>query len=275
MTKGKASRAPRNGHLIAGNPSLVSHSSETLEAWEQPSDVNKPHSVTGTINHKRPLPIGSSISHMTQWVGQRPQKISRTRRANVISPVLNCDEVTASLEGHSPSDVGTRITSATTSGSLISKGAINNIPLGRMKHENDSSPTRLSESEESGAGENGESKFKEKGLEGNEADERAINNSYNISSSLVVTKKKKILNKEEIGDGLRRQGRGSRGPSVLKTGISSTKEKLALTSTKPIQNVKPASEKNGRYNSSVSLYPDNGKKGPLPLQKENWLQFFS
>ncbi|RDX83388.1 hypothetical protein CR513_35686 [Mucuna pruriens] len=257
LTKGKASRPPRTGALMAGNSSSVPRSSEILEAEEQPSNVNKPHSVSGTINRKRPLPVGSSSSHMAQWVGKRPQKISRTRRANVVSPVLSCDEVHTPLEGCSPSDVGTRMTSTSTSGLLISNGAVNSgIQPGKLKHENVSSPTRLSESEESGAGENSESKLKEKGLESNEVDENATNNSYNISSSMLTMKKKKVPNKEEIGDGLRRQGRGSRGSSVLRNGISPMKEKLETsTLTKPIKNMKPASEKNG------------SKSGRPPLKK--------
>ncbi|XP_027365814.1 uncharacterized protein LOC113872452 isoform X2 [Abrus precatorius] len=255
LTKGKTSRAPRTGALIAGYLSSVSRSSEILEPEEQPSNVNKSHSVSGAINRKRSFPVGSSASHMAQWVGQRPQKISRTRRANVVSPVLSCDEVHMSLEGCSPSEVGTRLTSTITSGSLISNGAINSgIQPGKMKRENVSSPTRLSESEESGAGENGDSKLKEKGLESNEADERTINNSYsyNISSSILATKKKKIPNKEETGDGLRRQGRGSRATSGLKNGISPVKEKTLI---KPVKNMKPASEKNG------------SKSGRPPLKK--------
>ncbi|CAJ1977595.1 unnamed protein product [Sphenostylis stenocarpa] len=254
LTKGKASRPPRTGAMMAGNSSSVSRSSELLETEEQPSNVTKPHSVTSTINRKRPLPGGSSTSHMAQWAGQRPHKITRTRRANVISPVLSCDEVHPSLEACSPSDVATRVTSTTTSGLLSSNGAINGcIQPGTMKHENVSSPTRLSESEESGAGEN---KLKEKGLESNEVDESTINNSYNASSSMLTSKKKKIPNKEDIGDGLRRQGRGSRGSSVLKNGISPMKDKLETsTLMKPIKNMKPASEKNG------------SKPGRPPLKK--------
>ncbi|KAL2947936.1 hypothetical protein AAZX31_20G098700 [Glycine max] len=256
LTKGKASRPPRTGALMAGNSSSVPCSSEILDAEEQPSNVNKPHSVSGTINRKRPLPVGSSSSPMAQWVGQRPQKISRTRRANVVSPVPSSDEVHTSLEGCSPSDAITRKTTAATSGFLISNGAINGgIHPGKMKHESVSSPTKLSESEESGAGENGESKM-EKGLESNEVDGSAINNSYNTSSSMLTSKKKKIPNKEEVGDGLRRQGRGSRGSSVLKNGISPMKEKLETpTLMKPIKNMKPASEKNG------------SKSGRPPLKK--------
>ncbi|KEH44319.1 hypothetical protein MtrunA17_Chr1g0210751 [Medicago truncatula] len=232
QTKGKASRAPRTGNLIVGNSSSLSHSSETLEALEQPSNVNEPHSVSGTINGKR--------THLAQWVRQRPQKISRTRRANVVSPFLNCDEMQVPLEGCSPSEAGTRTNSTTTSGPPISKGAINNINCDRMKNVNNSSPTRLSQSEESGAG----------GLDVSKGDERVINNSCNISSYMSVTEKEK-LNKVETGDGLRRQCRGSSDFSVLKSGISSTEEKLdTLTSTKPIRNMKPSSEKKARSRRS-------------------------
>jgi len=262
LSKGKASRPPRTGALMAGNSCSVSRSSELHETEEQPLNVNKPHSVSGTVNRKRPLPVSSS-SHMAQWVGQRPQKITRTRRANVMSPVLNCDEVHTSLEGSSPSDVGTRM-SSTISGLHTSNGAINSgIQPVKVKHENMSPPTRLSESEESGAG---EYNLKVKRLESNEIDESAINRSYVTSSSMLTSKNKKIPYKEEIGDDLRRQGRGGRGSSVLKSGILPMKEKLETsTLMKPIKNMKPASEKNGRYNSlSQSLLVVKTKMA-LPL----------
>ncbi|XP_014513629.1 uncharacterized protein LOC106772023 isoform X7 [Vigna radiata var. radiata] len=253
LSKGKASRPPRTGALMAGNSCSVSRSSELHETEEQPLNVNKPHSVSGTVNRKRPLPVGSSSSPMAQWVGQRPQKITRTRRANVMSPVLNCDEVHTSLEGSSPSDVGTRM-SSTISGLHTSNGAINSgIQPVKVKHENMSSPIRLSVSQESGAGENN---LKVKRMESNEINESATNHSYVTSSSMLTSKNKKITYKEEIGDDLRRQGRGGRGSSVLKSGILPMKEKLETsTLMKPIKNMKPASEKNG------------SKPGRPPLKK--------
>ncbi|KAF7820425.1 uncharacterized protein G2W53_025880 [Senna tora] len=254
-TKGKASRAPRTGPLLASNSSVGSRPSETLDAWERHSKVNKHQSVGGTNNRKRPLPTGSSPPSMAQWVGQRPQKISRTRRVNVVSPVLNSDEVQMPLEGCSPSDVSTRMTSAPTSGSLLSKGAANGVLQGRVKQENVSSPAKLSEGEEPDAGENGEGKLKEKGLE-SEVEERTVNNSQNISSPALAMRKNKMPNKEESGDGLRRQGRSNRGSSILRTSISPTKEKLENTTlTKPLKSMKPASEKNG------------SKSGRPPLKK--------
>ncbi|KAL2324029.1 hypothetical protein Fmac_023087 [Flemingia macrophylla] len=258
LTKGKASRPPRTVALTAGNSS-VSRSSEIHEAEEEPVNVNKPHSASGTTNRKRPLPVGSSSSHMAQWA-QRPQKISRTRRVNVVSPVLSGDEVHMSLEDCSPSDVGNRSTSTAASGLHVFNGAINSgIQPGKMKHENISSPTRLSENEESGARENGESNLKEKGLESNGVNESAINNCYSISSS-TLTKKKKIPN-EANGDGPRRQGRGSRGSSVVKNGISPLKEKLETsTLMKPIKNMKLVSDKNGSKSGRPPLKKSSDRK---------------
>lgn len=40
-----------------------------------------------------PYPAGSSAHAMAQWVGQRPHKNSRTRRTNVVSPVIKHSEI--------------------------------------------------------------------------------------------------------------------------------------------------------------------------------------
>ncbi|OIW12967.1 hypothetical protein TanjilG_15416 [Lupinus angustifolius] len=264
--KGKASRAPKTGPLVASNSSSVFHSYETVEVWEQPSNMNKPHSVSGTINRKCSLPAGPSSSFMAQWVGQRPQKITRTRRMNVVSPLSSCDEVQISLKGCSSSDVGTRVTSTTASGSLISKGGVNSTQLGTVKHENISSQTRLSEGEGLGAGEKGESKLKEKRLGSNEVDERAINNLYNISSSSLANKKKKMSNKEEIED-LRKQGRNSRGSPVMKTDIMPMNANMdTSTLTQPIRRImKPGSEKNGSKSRCPRLKKSCNRKATARL----------
>ncbi|XP_054790449.1 uncharacterized protein LOC129295879 isoform X1 [Prosopis cineraria] len=260
LTKGKASRASRTGPLVAANSSIASRSSEALDSWERPSKVNKHQSVCGNMTRKRSLPTGSSPPSMAQWVGQRPQKISRTRRVNVVSPVLNTDDVQMPLECCSPSDVSTRMTSAATNGSLFSKGAANSSQQVRVKHENGSLPPMLSESEELDAA---ESKLKEKGLESSEIDEKAANNSQNTSSSVLVlaTRKNKTPSKEEIGDGLRRQGRNNRGSSILRTSFSPSKEKLETTTlAKPHKSTKPISEKNGSKSGRPPLKKSSDRK---------------
>ncbi|GAV58381.1 hypothetical protein CFOL_v3_01915 [Cephalotus follicularis] len=234
VTKGKASRAPRTGPVMAGNSSPnFPRTTGALDSWEQPPTL-KAHSLGGANNRKRPMPTGSTTPRMTQWVGQRPQKISRTRRANLVSPVSNLDEVQTLSEGF-PSDVGVRTTSIGTNGLLLARGVAHGTHQYRVKHEYVSSPARLSESEEFGAGEN---RLKEKGSGSNEVEERVVNAVHSIGPSLLLSKKNKILNKEEVGDGVRRQGQTGRGSSFSRaSSLSPMREKLENTAlTKPLKN---------------------------------------
>ncbi|KAG6578818.1 hypothetical protein SDJN03_23266, partial [Cucurbita argyrosperma subsp. sororia] len=256
LAKGKGSRAPRSGSTTAGSSSpSLSRMSGALDGWEQPPSANKFQSVNGANNRKRPMPSGSSSPPMAQWVGQRPQKISRTRRSNLLSPVPNHDDVQGS-EG-SPSDLGGRIASPVAGGSFLSR----NLSIGshqvRVKQEVVSSPARLSESEESGAGENHDSQLKEKGSVCREPEERMLapaaqNNVPNIFHSV----KNKVLIKEGIGDSGRRQGRSGRGSSFSRVSVSPAREKLETpTLTKPLKIARLGSEKNG------------SKSGRPPLKK--------
>ncbi|KAL6989313.1 hypothetical protein U1Q18_015061 [Sarracenia purpurea var. burkii] len=242
VTKGKASRAPRSGSVTATNSSPnIPHVSGAAESWEQLSSLNKIHSIGGANNRKRSMPSGSSSPPMAQWGGQRPQKISRTRRANLVSPVLNHEEMQMSSEGCSPSDLGTRLSSSGMNGSFLPRGVVNGSQQFKVKLDNVSSPARFSESEETGAG---EKRVKDKSMSSVEVEEKA-NSVQNDGSSVFLTKKNKSLNKEELSDGVRRQGRSGRGSLV--GSISSIKEKLETTvTTKPLRNIRPGSEKNGR-----------------------------
>ncbi|GKU91541.1 hypothetical protein SLEP1_g5403 [Rubroshorea leprosula] len=255
VTKGKASRAPRTGPLTSTNSSPnFPCPSGTLDGWEQSPGINKVHPISGVNNRKRSLPSGSSSSPMAQWVGQRPQKISRTRRTNLVSPVSNLDEMQVSGE-LCPPELGPKMTSIGTNGPLLSKGGINGIQK-RVKQENISSPARFSESEESTGGENRESRLKDKGLGNNEMEERTVNAPQNVGSPLLFRKKNKILNREEIGDGVRRQGRTGRGPPASRVSVSPMREKLDTpASTKPLKNSRPTSDKSG------------SKSGRPPLKK--------
>lgn len=246
LTKGKAPRAPRSSPVMAGSSSPnLPRGSGVPEVCEQPTSISKFHSVNGTNNRKRPVPTGSSSPPMAQWVGQRPQKISRTRRTNLVSPVSSNDEVQTSSEGGLPSDLGAKVTSTGSSGLLVARNGIKQF---RVKHEHVSSPARLSESEETGASENLESKLNDKGLGKFEVDEKAINSLQNVVPPILFTKKNKSLNKEETGDGVRRQGRSGRGTSVSRAISSPITEKLETSaSTKPPRSTRPSSEKSGRY----------------------------
>lgn len=244
VTKGKATRTPRSGLIMAANSSPnFPRSSGTFDGWEQPPNMNKIQSLSGANNRKRPLPTGSSS--VARWVGQRPQKISRTRRTNLVSPVPHQDEVPLSSEGAPSPDLGSKLTSVGTSSSLLAKGVASGTQQFRIKCENVQSPAQPSESEESGAGEDCETKLMEKGTFGGGVEER-VANVQNIGP-LGLTKKSKLSNKEDIGDGVRRQGRSGRTSPFSRVSNSPIREKLDSPSSKPLRNAKPVSDKSGRY----------------------------
>lgn len=253
VPKGKGSRAPRTGPVAVPNSSSnFSRSSGSFEEWEQHQNVDKVQGVVGANNRKRPMPTESLSPPMAQWVGQRPPKNSRTRRANLVSPVSNLDEMQTSSEGCAASDFGARITSSGSNVSLLARSAPNGTQQLKVKLENVLSPARLSESEESGAGEN---KLKEKGTGGGEVEERSVNGGRNVGPSLLLTKKNKTL-RDGIEDGVRRQGRSGRGSPFPRASISPMREKLGTQSpTKPLRSSRPGSDKNG------------SKSGRPPLKK--------
>lgn len=162
-----------------------------------------------------------------------------------MSPVSNNDEIQMpSADGCSPSDLGARLTTSTVNGPLLPKSSTSGAQNIKVKTENVLSPARLSESEESGAGEN---RLKEKGTGCSEGEEKAAQAIQIIGPSNSHMKKSKFLVKEEIGDGVRRQGRSGRVSSFTRGNISPTMEKLDNFSTsKPLRPTRPASEKNGR-----------------------------
>lgn len=256
VTKGKASRASRTSPVTATNSSSFSRPSGAIDGWEQPPSGSKAQLLGATNNRKRPIPPGSSSPPMTQWVGQRLQKMSRTRRTNLVAPVSSHDEMQLPPEGCPSSDLNGRITSGGTNSSLLGRVMSNVSQQVRVKHENISSPARLSESEESGVGENRDSKLREKGLCSSEVEERAVTAVHNVGPSVLLSKKNKILSKEDIGDGVRRQGRSSRGSSYNRASVSPLREKLDNTaSTKPLKNARLGPDKIG------------SKSGRPPLKK--------
>lgn len=256
LAKGKASRAPRTAPMVAANSSPNIPRPSGVDNWEQPSSINKFNSVGGPNNRKRPMSAGSSSPPMAQWVGQRPQKISRSRRANLVSPVSNLDEGQISSEGCTPADLGARVSSVGTNGLLISRNVSNGTQHVKVKQEIVSSPARLSESEESGAGENRDSRLKEKGTGCTEVEERVTTPVQGVGSSLLLAKKSKTLVKEEIGDGVRRQGRSGRVSSHSRASVLPIREKLENSaSSKPLKSTRPGSDK---YSS---------KSGRPPLKK--------
>ncbi|KAL6524662.1 hypothetical protein OROHE_015944 [Orobanche hederae] len=242
ILKGKASRAPRSGSMVAASSaSIVSRVSGNLESWEQPQTVNKTPSIGVANNRKRSIPNGSSSPPITQWVGQRPQKISRTRRTNLI-PVSSYDDVQMQSEGCSPSDFSPRL-SVGTNAAPPTKSSASGNPSFKAKPDNAPSPARLSESEGSGAG---EIRIKEKGLGSGDGDERDANAGQNVCPTAIPIKKNKIIVKEESSDGVRRQGRSGRTSPFSGASMSPMREKRDnVGPVKPQRNARSGSEKSG------------------------------
>ncbi|XP_042043167.1 uncharacterized protein LOC121788581 isoform X1 [Salvia splendens] len=239
IVKGKASRAPRGGSMSAANaPRVIG----TLESWEQGQVMTKNTSNGGPNNRKRPLPSGSSSPPITQWGGQRTQKMSRTRRTNLI-PVSNNDEMQMQSEGCSPTEFGPRISIGGINTSLLTKSIANGSQNFKVKSENISSPARLSESEESGAG---DSRINDKCVGSRDLEERTANAGQSVGPSPIPIKKNKIVAKEDITDSVRRQGRSGRVSPFSRASISPTREKLDnVVPTKPLRNARSGSEKSG------------------------------
>lgn len=236
MLKGKASRAPRTSSImVLDSSSKVQQPSGAFQGWEQCTSGNKVPMLGVTNNQKRPISAASSSHAMAQWVGQRPHKISRTRRTNLVSPVTG-SEAQIPSQGFTAPDLSAR-TSFGTNGSLLASTLDNNSPKVKREFENVSSPFGLSESEESGAG---ETKLKEKGIDSGGGV------THKIGSLILPMKKNKILT-NEVGDGIRRHGRSGGSSSLTRPSIHLTREKLEnIPATRPLQSLRPASDKNKR-----------------------------
>jgi hypothetical protein len=237
MAKTKASRAPRTNSFVVMNssPSFPRFSGSSTDGWDLPATSNKVQNAAppgqsasnapATTNRKRPLPSGPpSPSPPVQWVGTRPQKIQRTRRANVVSPVSNFDELQTSNDGSSPSP------SASIQNNMVSSTTLQH----KIKGDAASSPQAgLSETEES----------KEKGVENGDM----VENKASISTN---KKANRVLLKEELVDGVRRQGRSGRGsgPGQTRSLPPLPKEKMDGNdnTTKPPKSGRPTSDRNDR-----------------------------
>ncbi|CAM0885373.1 unnamed protein product [Alopecurus aequalis] len=237
VTKGKACRAPRTSSLVGiHSSSTLLRSAGGIDEWEEAPSTNKASPLGSNTNRKRPMAASASPPPVA-WVGQRPQKMSRTRRANVVSPVSNFDDP---LSEGSPIDVAVR-PALETPGLLLPRGATSNNSQAVSRMDNVTSPACLSESEGSVAT---EYRSKEKVTNSGDFDEGT--NSALVGTDLIFSSKKsRIPLKEELEDSsIRRQGRSGRGTMHVK-GSSIPKEKLDNTETrKLVKSVRPVSEKN-------------------------------
>ncbi|CAL0329029.1 unnamed protein product [Lupinus luteus] len=214
LIKNKVSRAPRTS---------------SVSALDLPSSETFP---------------GSSIHPMTQWVGQRPLKNSRSRRVKIVSPVSRTLEIQVSSEGCLTFD-STVKASAGHSGFQMASSIENITPKYKKTPDDISSPFGLSGSGESRAGEN---KIEEKGVNSNNfamAAEKA-------GPSMLQMRRNKILT-DESGDYVQKQGRNGRGLSLIKPGLPSGREKTEnLPISRPVQDMRPNDKSKIKYGRPAS-----------------------
>lgn len=214
-TKMNASvRGPRSGAGVGTKMTPIVNRATALSDWELSNCTNKPPTSGGANNRKRSPPVA-------HWSGQRPQKISRTaRRTNLVPIIPNSDEP-PSLD-------------------IVSDVAGNEMGSGFARRVHGSSPQQikvkgetlssagLSESEESGPA---EIKSKERVKKSDEIDEKVGPNFQKMSTPVLPSRKNKLLAGEDIGDGIRRQGRTGRGSSSTRATMPMTGERLGNVGT--------------------------------------------
>ncbi|KAK3213469.1 hypothetical protein Dsin_018175 [Dipteronia sinensis] len=213
-------RGPRSGSGVAPKLSPVVHRATAPNDWEISHCTNKPPVAVGANNRKRTTSARSSSPPVAHWAGQR-QKISRTARRTNFVPIVSNNDETPVLDASS--DV-----------------AANEVGLGYAKRLSGNSPQQvklkgdtltsaaLSESEESGAADN---RSKDKGRKSDEIDEKTGQNVQKMSTLVLTSRKNKLVSGEDLGDGVRRQGRTGRGFTSTRSAMPMTVEKLVNVGT--------------------------------------------
>ncbi|XP_039023877.1 uncharacterized protein LOC120156651 isoform X1 [Hibiscus syriacus] len=238
---------PRSGTGVAPKLLPVIHRAMASNDWELSHCTNKPPTHGGATNRKRTASARSSSPPVANWASQRPQKSSRTARRTNIVPIISSNDETPSLD-----------TTSDMAGNEIGSGFARRFSSSssqQIKLKGDAlSSAALSESEESGAA---EIKSKEKVKRSDEIDEKAGQQNVRKVSTLVLpSRKNKLMTGEDIGDGVRRQGRTGRG-------ISSTRSLMPMTVEK-FGNVRTAKQ---LRSARLGLDKTESKAGRPPTRK--------
>ncbi|KAL1805221.1 hypothetical protein ACET3Z_028289 [Daucus carota] len=222
-----ASRAPRSGPGIVPKLSPVVPRA-TAADWEFSQCTSKNPTAIGTNNRKRASSTQCSSPPVAQWAGQRHQKNSRSARRTNLVPITSNDE-TPSLDTMSDA-------AGTENGSVFPRRLSSNSPQ-QVRIKGDQYPsTALSESEESGAA---EVKSKDKAKNSDEADNKSGKNVQKTATLVVPPRKNKMATGDDIGDGIRRQGRTGRGFSSTRSLVPVTMEKHGnIGTTKQLRSAK-------------------------------------
>ncbi|XVF48956.1 hypothetical protein PTKIN_Ptkin03bG0229700 [Pterospermum kingtungense] len=228
-TKMNASiRGPRSGSGVASKLSPVVHRATASNDWELSHCTNKPPTAGGANNRKRTASARSSSPPVAHWASQRPQKSSRTARRTNLVPIVSNNDETPPLD--TVSDMA-----GNENGSGFARRLSSSSPQ-QFKLKGDTlSSAALSESEESGTA---EIKSKEKMKKSDEIDEKAGQNVQKVSTLVLPSRKNKLMTGEDIGDGVRRQGRTGRGITSTRSPMPMAIEKFGNVTAKQLRSAR-------------------------------------
>ncbi|XP_037481138.1 uncharacterized protein LOC119358825 isoform X2 [Triticum dicoccoides] len=261
--KTKACRSPRTSSLVMAP---FQRSAGVSDECEETPCSNKASPLRSMTNRKRSggsTPSNASTPPIS-WVGQRPQKMSRTRRANVVSPVSNLDEA---LSDGSPPDTAARSASIESCSILLPKIFTGSNSQTVAKIDSISSPVGLFESGRLAAT---ESKAKEKVKNSGELENEEATAVHNATGSIVPSNKAPSKEKPEHG-GVLRHGRSGRGSMDVKGCSSISEENLDATGTrKPLKCGRAGEENNeSKVGHSMMTKPSDCKTSPSHEQTLN------
>eukprot|EP00250_Pteridium_aquilinum_P001186 c11393_g1_i1 orf=342-4457(-) len=258
VAKAKAARAPRSSTGIPVNPAAA-HALRppSADLWDRTAAAAVPNRAqipAGPSNRKRPAPTRSSSPPVAQWVGQRPQKMSRVaRRMNIAPPVGPTggvrDEAIPSAEGgpvREPSvmPTGVRSNPSTSPVAGLVKRVASTAALSQIKSkpERVASPAGLSESEDS---EGADVKLKEKWKKHADSEGRFAPVNQKMAPLFSPGKKSRVGPKEEGGDGIRRQGRSGRALIAVResSNVTLIEKGDASANAKQLRSARPGVDK--------------------------------
>ncbi|RRT82522.1 hypothetical protein B296_00019817, partial [Ensete ventricosum] len=211
---------PRGPRSTSGSLSKASgnfpQNFKNSDGWE-PQCI-KLNSVNGAINRKRSISEQSSSPPVAQWVGQRPQKLSRGARRSNLSPLTS-----SHLDTPSSDTVDDHISKEGSSG-FTRRLSSNTV---QVKSKGEKIPSELSESEETAVAVN---KRREK-IKKSEVVENVSQTLQKVVTLASTSKKRKLAAHRDFGFGVHRQGRVVRGLMPKGSGMGALMKKVDNAAT--------------------------------------------
>ncbi|XP_052199332.1 uncharacterized protein LOC127806225 isoform X3 [Diospyros lotus] len=264
-------RGPRSGSNVLHKLSPIVQRTTMSNDWESSHCTSKVPTTVGSNNRKRTQSMRPSSPPVAHWAGQRSQKSSRTARRTNFVPIVSSNDESHGLDAMS--DVA-----GNENGSGILRRLPSNSPQ-QVKSKSDLfSAAALSESEESGAA---EIKSGDKVKKNDEVHEKPSHNVQKVSTLVLQPRKNKLVNGDDLGDGVRRQGRSGRGFTssrslmpmaverlsnvgtakqlrTMKLGFDKTESKAGRPPTRRLSDRKPHTRQKHSTISAATDFHDNG-----------------